>query len=107
MTHFEGQRTVIRFGSAMNLGTKYVLRFAVVGFAVAVALCAYAFYLTSHGRIGNAALFLVLCPPSVGAMALDSAGIVGGLVGWFIISVANALFYGVVGAVLVTFKRLT
>jgi hypothetical protein len=27
-----------------------------------IALCAYAFYMTSHGRIGNGALFLVLCP---------------------------------------------
>ena len=98
---------MIRSGSAMNLGAKYVLRFAVVGFATGVALCAYAFYLTSHGRTGNATLFLVLCPPSIGAMALDSAGMVGELVGWFIISVANALFYGVVGAVLAAFKRLT
>jgi len=40
-------------------------------------------------------------------MALDSAGVAGGLVGWFIISVANALFYGVLGAVLAAFKRLT
>lgn len=107
MTDFEAQRTVIRFGSAMNLGAKYVLRFAVAGFAVGVALCTYAFYLTSHGRIGNAALFLVLCPPSIGAMALDNAGKVGGLIGWFIISIANAFLYGVVGAVLAAFKKPT
>jgi hypothetical protein len=52
------------------------------------------------------ALYSLSCAPSIGAMALDSAGVAGGLVGWFIISVANALFYGVLGAVLAAFQRL-
>jgi hypothetical protein len=88
---------VIGLGRAVNFRTKYALRFAAVGFAVGVALCGHAFYLDSHGRIGNAALFLILCPASFGAMALDNAGIVGGLVGWFFISVVNAVFYGLIG----------
>jgi hypothetical protein len=50
---------------------KYALGFAVAGFAIGEALCAYSFYLTSHGRIGNVALFLILCPPSIGALALE------------------------------------
>lgn len=88
---------MIRLGCAVNLRANYALRFAIVGFAVGVALCGYAFHLTSHGRVGNAALFLILCPPSFGAMALDNAGTVGALVGWFFISVINALFYGLIG----------
>ena len=77
--------------------TKYALGFAVAGFAIGEALCAYGFYLTDHGRIGNAALFLILCPPSIGAMALDNAGTVGGLIGWFLISLENAVIYGLLG----------
>jgi hypothetical protein len=30
-------------------------------------------------------------------MALDNAGVVGGLIGWGIISLANAALYGVIG----------
>jgi hypothetical protein len=90
-------RQFTRFGIAMNLITKDVLRFASVGFAVGVVLCAYAFYLTSHGRVGNTALFLALCPPSFGAIALDNTGLAGALVGWFFICIANAVFYGLIG----------
>jgi hypothetical protein len=71
--------------------------FAVAGFAIGEMLCAYAFYITSHHQIGNDALFLILCPPSIGAMALDNAGIVGGLIGWFFISLSNAVLYGLIG----------
>ena len=81
----------------MKTTTKYALGFAVAGFGIGAALCANAFYLTSHGRIGNMALFLILCPPSIGALALDNAGIVGGLIGWFLISLENAALYGLLG----------
>jgi hypothetical protein len=64
---------------------------------VAAALGIYAFYLTAHQQIGNAALFLILCPPSIGAMALDNAGALGGIIGWLIISIANAALYAVIG----------
>ena len=47
----------------MNTKTKFALGFAIVGFAVGMTLCGYAFYVTSHGRSGNEALFLILCPP--------------------------------------------
>jgi hypothetical protein len=76
---------------------RYALRFAIVGFAIGVSLRVYAFYLDSHGRIGNAALFLIPCPPSFGAFALDGAGIVEGLIGWLLICVMNAILYGLVG----------
>jgi len=51
---------------------------------IGVALCAYTFYLTSHHQIGNMALFLELCPPSIGSIALDNAGVLGGIIGWFL-----------------------
>ena len=53
---------------------KCTVGFAEVGFSVAVMLGAYAFYLTSHQRGGNELLFIGLCPPSIGAMALDNVG---------------------------------
>ena len=81
----------------MRKRQKYALGFAIAGFAVGEALCAYTFVLTSHHRIGNMALFLVLCPTSFAAIVLDNAGVIGGLIGWFIISLQNAVLYGLAG----------
>jgi hypothetical protein len=78
----------------------------VLGFAIGEALCAYTLYLTSHGLIGNETLFLGLCPPSIGALGLDKAGTVGGIVGWQFIAAANALLYSAVAAVgVLVFER--
>ena len=71
-----------------------------LGFMIATALGGYAFYLTAHHMIGNTALFLILCPPSIWAMALDNAGILGGIVGWLIIAVGNAALYAAIGILL-------
>ena len=79
---------------------KFALGFAVVGFMIGMALCRFAFYLTSHRRIGSEALFLILCPPSIGATALDNAGVLGGIVGWIFISVENAALWAFVGLAL-------
>lgn len=78
----------------------FVGGFALSGFVIGVCLGAYTFYLTSHQQSGNTWLFLFLCPPSIGAMALDNAGVVGGIVGWLFISLTNAALYGTVGFVL-------
>lgn len=80
------------------LWLKFGFAFAVAGFGVAVVLCGYAFYLTSHQGVGDMRLFLALCPPSIASMALDNAGVIGGLIGWMMIAVMNASVYGVVGA---------
>ena len=88
---------MIRFSYGLTTRTKCAMGFAVAGFAIGEVLCAYAFFLTSHRQIGNYALFLILCPPSIGAMALDNAGIVGGLIGWFFMSLENAVLYGLIG----------
>ena len=76
---------------------KFMVIFAVIGFLVGAPLCAYTFYLTSHHRIGDMVLFLVLCPASLGAMALDNAGVLGGIIGWVFISLANAGLYAGIG----------
>jgi hypothetical protein len=86
----------------------WTIAFAVAGFVVGEALCAYAFYLTSHGRIGNELLFLTLCPPSIGALGLENAGPVRSLIGWQFIAAANAALYGAVAAICgLVFERAT
>jgi hypothetical protein len=80
-------------------GSSFPLRAAIIGFCVGIALCGYTFYLTSHHEIGSPFFFLVLCPPSIAAIALDNAGVVGGLIGWLFISFANAGFYSFVWAI--------
>jgi hypothetical protein len=84
----------------LKFKTKFALGFAIVGFGIGMALCGYAFYLTSHGRIDNEALFLILCPLSIGAVALDNAGVLGGIISWVFISVENAGLYALVGLAL-------
>jgi len=74
--------------------------FGLIGFLIGAALGAYAFYLTSHHQIGNADLFLVLCPPSIGALALENAGVLGGIIGWLFISFMNAGLYALIGLIL-------
>jgi hypothetical protein len=81
---------------------KWGLVFAAIGFAVAAILYASTFYPTSHGHFAEL-LFLALCPPSIGSIALDNAGVVRGLVGWFFIALMNAALYGGAGIVACTF----
>jgi hypothetical protein len=73
------------------------LSFAILGFCVGIALYGYTFYINSHHMPGNDLLFLVLCPPSFAGLALDQAGVLGGIAGWFFISLANAGLYALVG----------
>ena len=83
----------------MKTRTKFALGFGVLGFLLGATLGAFTFYwnsLPGHG-IPSIAVYLILCPPSFASMALDNAGIVGGIIGWFIISLANAVLYGLVG----------
>jgi hypothetical protein len=58
----------------MTRRRRFVLGFAGVGFAVGIGLCLLAFFVTSHKITNLGALFFFLCPPSVGAVALDRAG---------------------------------
>jgi len=84
----------------VKIRTKWALTFATTGFVIGVVLCAYTYYVTSSHYRGSPpplTLYLLLCPPSFGATALDNAGVVEGLIGWFFISLMNAAFYGVFG----------
>jgi hypothetical protein len=80
---------------------KFFTRFAIAGFLIGAILCVYTFYnnLAHHGPI-NTTLFLILCPPSIGAIALDSAGVAGGIMGWLVISFLNGGLYGLGGLLL-------
>jgi hypothetical protein len=78
---------------------KFAIGFAVFGFTIATGLCGYAFYLSAHHLIGNTALFLILCPPSLGAIGLDNAGVLGGIIGWLIIAIVNLHLYAAIGIV--------
>jgi hypothetical protein len=70
----------------VETSAKFAVGFAITGFAIGAVLCAYTFYVTSSH-----------CPPSFAAMALDNAGVVGGLIGWLFISLMNAVLYGAIG----------
>ncbi len=80
---------------------RFFRRFAITGLAIGLILGAYTFYhnLTNHGFIDET-IYVVLCPPSAGAMALENAGIIGGIAGWLFISILNGGLYGLLGLVL-------
>jgi hypothetical protein len=71
---------------------KFFFGFAIAGLAIGPALLAYTFF----GRVQDW-LFLALCPPSLGAIALDSAGPLTAVLGWLLISLLNSGLYGLVG----------
>jgi len=81
---------------------KFALGFAIGGFTIGAAFGAYAGYVTSshytsapRSEVLN--LMLILCPPSMGSMALQNGGVAEGLIVWLIISLLNALLYGAIG----------
>ena len=92
---------LLGFESVMSTRRKYTVWFGIAGFAIGVLLLVYAQYFTSHyERIapdGLIAFFLILCPPSIGTMALDGASKTQMLVGHFFICLENAVLYGLIG----------
>ena len=72
---------------------KVAVKAAILGFGMAVILAIMAFYPTS----ASPWIFLGLCPPSIFAMGLEKAGLVGSLFWWFVIALMNAGLYAVVG----------
>jgi len=76
------------------------VRAAITGFGIAVILAALAFYETSapsRDHIVSDLVFVVLCPPSIGAMGLEKTGLIGGLFWWFMFALMNAGLYAIVG----------
>ncbi len=80
----------------------FAVRFGSAGFIIAAILAIYAFNLSGHkgASHNDQALFFFLCPLSVGAEALDNAGLLGGIFGWLFISLGNAALYAGVGFLL-------
>ena len=64
-----------------------------MGFGIAAVLAVMALYPAGVSPY----LFLVLCPPSVVAMGVEKAGLVGGRVWWLLIALMNAGLYAVAG----------
>ena len=69
-------------------GKRVLIGFAVVGLSIGGVLLAV------HA---NGGLFMLLCPPSIMAMALDKASVSDALIVWLLISLVNALLYTLVG----------
>lgn len=79
--------------------TRFSLRLALLGFILAWALLA-ACTCSHHAAdccFSHSAWLLALCPPSIISISLDDASPAVGLFWWFVISVANALLYGLIG----------
>lgn len=72
----------------MTKRRRVLVGFALFGFSIGGILIA-----TS----ANEGLFMLPCPPSMMAMALDKASRSELLIGWLGISLANALLYALVG----------
>jgi len=66
------------------VSARFAVRAALLGFSVAVLLACLAYYETSgsyHGRHVNDWVFLTLCPPSIAALGLENASVIGGIGG--------------------------
>ena len=90
---------MLRFSHCKTSQSKLALRFGSAGFIIAAILAVYAVCLSAHNGASHhdQALFFFLCPASIGAEALDNAGVLGGIFGWLIISVGNGALYAGVG----------
>jgi hypothetical protein len=85
---------------------KIMWRFALCGAAASLVVFALAFWenhtTESVARQVNAPIqvtALILCPPSIGLMAIDNAPHAMQLVGAFIILLENAALYGFIGMI--------
>jgi hypothetical protein len=91
----------------MNRTLKIATAFAGVGLLVPWIFLAYDLLARRMGRHPDATLLLYLCPSSILALGLDNASLLMGLAGWLIISLSNALLYGMIGVAIgfVIFSR--
>ena len=74
---------------------KLSLVFALIGLAVAAVLLTVAVKFTGGGD--TVWVFIILCPPSLGLMALDASGPWAQAAGLLYVVVANAVLYGGIG----------
>jgi hypothetical protein len=92
----------LTLGIAPLVRDRFALKAASLGFSIAILLGAIAFSTTrpGHNIPVSGLVYLTLCPPSIGSMALDNASLLGALVGWLFIAVENAALYALLGAIL-------
>lgn len=91
----------------MSINRRVVFMWALVGFVTALLICALAFYLSQRplqfGRDTDVIIqqtFLILCPPSIGLMAIDYVQSFGGRTFVvLVIALKNAALYALVGAI--------
>jgi hypothetical protein len=97
----------ITLGVLVLARNRLALRAAIVGLLVAVLLLGLRLYLARLGLDSGvgAPLFLILCPPIIGTMALDNAGPTGTAVGVLIVALENAGLYALI-AVVINWLRL-
>jgi hypothetical protein len=79
----------------LPLPLKLILVFALIGLAVAVVLLTVAVKFKGGGD--TVWVFIILCPPSLGLMALDAAGTWAHAAGLLYVVTANAVLYGGIG----------
>jgi hypothetical protein len=87
----------------MRRKLKVIAAFALLGFVVPWGLLALGYFESLNGHVLSYKVFLWLCPMSVVSLGLDSASLVVGLLGWLMISLTNAILYGVAGIVVSVF----
>jgi hypothetical protein len=90
----------------------YGVAFAAAGAVVAIALLAYDYLVLVSPSGTNTAsdfdrfMFLTLCPPSIGLMALERVHGIGLMFNLFLIVLLNAGLYGIVGCLVWAGNRL-
>jgi len=84
----------------LRKNSQIVVGFAAVGFGLPWLLLA--FYAIAHRMGGHPSTvpLLFLCPFSIAAIGLEHASLIGGLIGWLVISAMNAALYAVPGFVI-------
>jgi len=88
---------------SLRKSLRVVALFAAIGFAMPWLLLV--FYVVAHrlGHHPSAALLISLCPASIMSLQMKNAGGFAGLIGWFAISVSNAVLYAIPGIIVTLF----
>lgn len=97
----------ITLGVLVLARNRLAFKAAIAGLLVAVLLLGLQLYLARLGLDSGVGelLFLILCPPIIGTIALDNAGPTGTAVGVLIIALGNAGLYALI-AVAINWLRL-
>ena len=78
----------------MTRQLKFAIVFALIGFMMAATVLADGLSKTQHF---SDVMYVTLCPPCFGAIALDNAGPLSAIVAWLMFFIANAGWYAAIG----------